>query len=304
MKNSILIFIALLVIALAGVYLYSSGKEQGDDIPNVENSSPKNATYLIDGERYTLIKGRAEVESAPNSASKNVVTMFGKPQFGDMNRDGEDDALVILTLTTGGSGTFYYAAIAANVNGEYQGTDAILLGDRITPQTHFVQNERGMVNYLVRNPGESFAIQPSLQQSLHLQLDKENLRLIQVEVNFEGEVDPNVMTLDMKTWTWVKTQYNNDTEVTPLKADVFTLTFNSDGIVSASTDCNSMNGSYDVDGSKISFSPMASTRMYCEGSQEKVFRKLLQEEINSFLFTTKGELVFDLKFDSGTAIFK
>lgn len=302
MKNIILI--ALLVIALAGVYLSSSDKEQGDNTPKVENSSPKNATYLIDGANYTLVDGRAEVEAAPDSASKNVVTMFGEPQFGDMNRDGDDDALVILALTTGGSGTFYYAAIAANVNGEYKGTDAIRLGDRIAPQTHYVKNERGMVNYAVRNPGESFDVQPSLGQSLHLQLDKENLRLIQVEVNFEGETAPNVMTLDMKTWTWIKTQYNNDTEVTPLKADEFTLTFNTNGKVSATTDCNSMNGSYEVDGSKISFGPLASTRMFCEGSQEKVFRKLLQEEVSSFLFTTKGELVFDLKFDSGTAIFK
>lgn len=79
MKNSILIFTALFVIALAGVYLSSSGNEQGDDTPNVENPSPKNATYLIDGERYTLVDGHAEIELAPNSASKNVVTMFGEP---------------------------------------------------------------------------------------------------------------------------------------------------------------------------------------------------------------------------------
>ena len=304
MKNSILIFTALLVVAVAGVYLSSSGKEQRNNTRSVENSSPKNATYLIDGERYTLVDGRTEVESALNATSKNVVTMFGEPQFGDMDGDGEDDALIILVLTTGGSGTFYYAAIAANINGEYNGTDAIVLGDRIAPQTHFVQKGRGIVNYAVRNPRDSFAVQPSLQQSLHLQLDKENLRLIQVEVNFEGEADPNVMRLDMKTWQWVKTQYNNDTEVTPLKADVFTLTFDTYGMATATTDCNSMNGSYEVDGSKISFGPMASTRVYCEGSQENVFRKLLQEEVSSFLFTSKGELVFDLKFDSGTAIFK
>lgn len=304
MKNNTLILIALLIIALAGVYLSSSDKELRYGTPNVENSSPKDATYLIEGDSYTLVDGRAVVEAAPNSASKNVVTMFGEPQFGDMNRDGDDDALVILALTSGGSGTFYYAAIAANVNGEYKGTDAILLGDRIAPQTHYVKNERGMVNYSVRNPGESFEVQPSIEQSLHLQLDKENLRLIQVEVNFEGEAAPNVMTLEMKTWTWIKTQYNNDTEVTPLEADVFTLTFNTDGKFSATTDCNSINGSYEVDGSKISFGNIASTRMYCEGSQESVFIKLLQEEVSSFLFTSKGKLVLDLKFDSGIAIFK
>jgi heat shock protein HslJ len=304
MKNSKVILTALLVIALTGVYSCSRNKEQGDGTPNVENSSPENATFFIDGQRYTLVDGLAELEVAPGSASKNLVSMFDEPQFGDMNRDGDDDALVILALTTGGSATFYYAAIAANVDGKYIGSDAILLGDRIDLQAHYVQNERGVVNYAVRNPGESFDIQPSLEKTLHLQLDEENLRLIQVELDFEGEANPNVMTLNMKTWTWIKTQYNNDTEVMPHKAEAFTLIFNADGKVSATTDCNSMNGSYEVDGSKISFSPMVSTRMYCENSQENVFGKLLQEEISSFLFTAKGELVFVLKFDSGTAIFK
>jgi hypothetical protein len=40
---------------------------------------------------------------------------------------------LLITHDPGGSGTFYYVAAAINVNKRYQGTNAVLLGDRIAP---------------------------------------------------------------------------------------------------------------------------------------------------------------------------
>lgn len=48
---------------------------------------------------------------------------------------------------------------------------------------------------------------------------------------------------------------------------------------------------------------MMSTLMYCEDSQEAVFSDFIQNT-SSYLFTSKGELVLQLKFDSGVVIFK
>ncbi len=42
------------------------------------------------------------------------------------------------------------------------------------------------------------------------------------------------------------------------------LTFADDGAVSGSGGCNRFNGSYETDGSSLSFSPLATTRMACE----------------------------------------
>ena len=47
---------------------------------------------------------------------------------------------------------------------------------------------------------------------------------------------------------------------------------------------------------------MFSTKMYCESSQEDIFTKMLNETQNYF-FTSKGQLVLGLKFDSGSVIF-
>lgn len=122
--------------------------------------------------------------------------------------------------------------------------------------------------------------------------------------DFEGEADPSRMTLDMKTWNWISASYNDGRTVTPKKANAFTLKFEDGGRFSASTDCNGVGGEYATaaDG-KITFNQMISTLMYCEGSQEADFRNLL-ENTASYHFTSKGELILELKFDSGTVTFR
>lgn len=124
-----------------------------------------------------------------------------------------------------------------------------------------------------------------------------------VAENPDGEADPNRMKLDMTPWRWISAQYNDGTKIVP-KTDKFVLTFKPDGTFSASTDCNGMGGNYKAGADKtITFSNMMSTLMFCEGSQEMEFRKIL-EGANSYFFTGRGELIIELKFDSGTATFR
>ena len=124
-----------------------------------------------------------------------------------------------------------------------------------------------------------------------------------LQKGFEGEADPAVMTLGMKTWVWTKTQYNNDTSVEPLQPDVFTITFGDDQRVQIGTDCNRMQGAYKVEANQIKFGDIISTRMYCEGSQEQLFDKMLKE-VGSYLFTSRGQLILELKYDSGSIVFQ
>jgi heat shock protein HslJ len=117
------------------------------------------------------------------------------------------------------------------------------------------------------------------------------------------DVDPQRMTLTGKEWAWVQTVYNNDKIVVPTKPDVFTLTFNSDGTLNAATDCNRMNGSYSVDERLLTIGKLAATRMFCPDSQETVFADMLSQ-VSAFIFTSRGELVLELKYDSGQIQFK
>ena len=126
---------------------------------------------------------------------------------------------------------------------------------------------------------------------------------IELPAATQADVDPEHMTLFGKEWSWVRTVYNNDTIVVPIKPGVFTLTFNNDGIVNVGTDCNRMSGSYSVEGRLLSIGDLAATRMYCADSQETIFADMLSQ-VSAFLFTSKGELVLELKFDSGQILFK
>ena len=122
--------------------------------------------------------------------------------------------------------------------------------------------------------------------------------------NPEGEADPARMKLDMTTWNWEKTIYSDGKIVKPNVPKKFTLSFNTkDKTFSASTDCNGVGGEYTVVGDRITFDKMMSTLMYCEGSQESEFSKMLTNT-DGFLFTSKGELVLTLKYDSGSVYFR
>ena len=80
MKKILIIILGLLVLAVVilgfGVYKFNF---TNNDIhfDNTAETSPKNATYNIEGQKVTLKNGLSEVEIAPGSASKIVTRYFG-----------------------------------------------------------------------------------------------------------------------------------------------------------------------------------------------------------------------------------
>jgi len=294
----ILWIVGVLAVLVVGFYAFNSyiyNEKQGYAAKDY-----KDAEYIIEGERVRLINGEAETPAAPGSASKVVTKYFGNEVRYDFNKDGREDVAFILTQNSGGSGTFYYVVAALNTERGYVGTSATILGDRIAPQTTEIKDNLLVVNYAVRAPGEPMAAQPSVGKSLYLVLDAESMQFAEQVQNFEGEADPSVMKLDMKSWTWVETQYEDGRKITPKQTLAFTLDFLEGGEFSATTDCNRMAGKYMTGADKtISFSNIISTKMFCEGSQETEFNQMLTNTVN-YHFTSRGQLILGLKFDSGT----
>ena len=137
---------------------------------NVPDPSPLNVGYLINGQFVALISGLNTIESAPGSSSKIVTRYFGNEAVGDLNGDGVPDIGFILTQNLGGSGTFFYVVAALKTSNGYQGTNAILLGDRIAPQTTEIKNGELIVNYADRAAGESMTTRPSVGVSKYLKV--------------------------------------------------------------------------------------------------------------------------------------
>ena len=130
----------------------------------------KDISYEIEGRVITLANGVSEIEAAPGSASKIVSRYFGNEASGDLNSDGTPDVAFLLTQSGGGSGTFYYVVVAVKTKDGYVGTNAVLLGDRIAPQSTELRDGSLIVNYADRKPGEAMTTPPSVGVSKYLKV--------------------------------------------------------------------------------------------------------------------------------------
>lgn len=163
----------LLIIALVLVILFvpaEQPKEAVKEVPTIFPVSPLDATYNIDDVGVTLVNGFATMPAAPNSVETVETKVFGQPVVGDLDADGDSDALLLLQQTAGGTGIFYYVVAATNTGNGYRGSNALFLGDRIAPQTIEIKNGTGIANYADRGPTEPFSTKPSFGKSLYVHL--------------------------------------------------------------------------------------------------------------------------------------
>jgi hypothetical protein len=167
---------AALVLLAAAMNPASAGESLAAAGMPVE--SPRDATYLVEGESVRLQNGRAVRPAAPGAATAIRTQVLGAPTYGDIDGDGDTDAVLFLVQDPGGSGTFYYVAAAQKIDGGYRGGTAVLIGDRITPNRLDVVHGVVVVDYLERAPGEPMAAKPALALTSYLMLEGDGLTLV------------------------------------------------------------------------------------------------------------------------------
>lgn len=93
-------------------------------------------------------------------------------------------------------------------------------------------------------------------------------------------------------WSWERTIISEDEIIFPRTHDAFIITFTEDGKLNGGTDCNNFSSQYKKDKNNIEFGLFLSTEMYCERSQEEVFKKSLAET-EKYSFDNNGRLILE-----------
>lgn len=162
--------VILLAAALYGFETYTQGEKQSD---SRLFSDYKKGTYMI--------------ADRPVQLGTEGVAYFGNEVMADFDGDGDQDVAFLITEQPGGSGTFFYLVGAINEDGTYRGTQAMLIGDRIAPQTTEFKNGLVIVNYADRGPTEPMSTKPTFGKSLYAKYSTATNDFGEVVQNFEGE---------------------------------------------------------------------------------------------------------------------
>ena len=176
MKKNILIVLILVVLVFIAGFGYWFYQIKTINVAIKQNTTDfKNCTYNIDGQNITLKNGYSEVQTVAGSASNLITEYFGNEIVADFNGDGVKDDAFLLTQNSGGSGTFYYVVVGLSSKNGCKGTNAILLGDRIAPQTTELSNGEIIVNYADRKLSEPMSATPSVNISKYFVVKDDSL---------------------------------------------------------------------------------------------------------------------------------
>lgn len=161
-------FVLILILAAVGtsVWWYQKDVKVEDDVelmPTTSRPDPSNATFIFEDGEVRLDGGQATTNLIPNSAISTQTSLVGEPVYGDINSDKKNDAVVLLAQNSGGSGLFIYIASYVSGNVAYKGSNAIFVGDRISPQGISISST-GVItlNFLDRKPDEPMAAAPTV----------------------------------------------------------------------------------------------------------------------------------------------
>lgn len=161
MKKIIIAIVIVVILGAIGLYVKKALKPA----PIVYKSYME-ASYAIDGIPTML--------SGAGAGAK----YFGNLAVGDLNGDDKEDVAFVITASPGGSGTFYYAVAALGEGTGFVGTNAVILGDRIAPQSTEIRSLEAIFNYAERKPSEPMTAKPSVGVSKRLVVSSGSLTVV------------------------------------------------------------------------------------------------------------------------------
>ncbi|MDQ5922705.1 MAG: hypothetical protein QG644_413 [Patescibacteria group bacterium] len=191
----------ILVIVVLGIVIFFNVSKKDVEAPKVEEDNTDlkeevlpnvmNISYMIDGEEFVLVNGRAqktvEVE-LDGFTMTNSLMIIEEPVYTDVDKDGDTDGAVWLVNDSGGTGSFFYGALIINNNNESaSSTDGMFLGDRISPKSISFKEGRIVYSFLERGMDEPMSAEPTHKRDVWVHYDKDSNTIGEWVKDFEGE---------------------------------------------------------------------------------------------------------------------
>ena len=134
-------------------------------------ASPLNATYQFESQSIALVNGQVSISSA-----RTEIRQVGEIVQGDVDGDAAADAIFVVNVESGGSGSFQYLTAALSRGDQFQGLNFVFLGDRIVTESLLVRRGVIEVSYLTRGPSEPMSARPSVRKLGYSILDGDQLQ--------------------------------------------------------------------------------------------------------------------------------
>lgn len=283
----------LLVLISATSLIQASQAESGaPTLAELENAT---FTGMEEGP-VTLLNGSWEGKPyVEGGASQPTASLVDNVYYtGDLNGDGNQEAVVIIWRSGGGTGEYSYVMVMARQNGEIKTIGSALIGDRVKLRSGKVVD--GSIILDVLQAGENDAMCcSSMLATRSWSLQGKQLKEGEIEVT--GKLSLAVL----EGTEWVLTNMNRE-ETTIQKAKV-SLVF-ADGRIAGKSACNRYFASIEEGAvaGDIKIGQAGSTRMACPEELMKIERQYLDalSHVSSFSFRA-GSLALGGQKEDGTA---
>ena len=260
--------------------------------PGLTLDQLRNATYRgIYDRAVTLTDGQYEgAPFQPGGAARPRLILAGSlVARGDLDRDGSDEAVVLLAESSGASGTFNYLAVVAAQSGKPVNIATDALGDRVQLRSMRIVDGQLIVDMVAHAPDDAMCC-PTLKVRRVLALAGDRL----VEVSREEMGPLSVADLAGVTWVLAEIAFGEPVASEP----AITLRIEKNQLVGAAP-CNNYFARYTSEGpGKIKVAASGATRKACGEpimNLESRYLKAL-EEVTSYGFLA-GRLALTYRRD-------
>jgi len=292
MKNYRIRIVSLLTIMIAALIAQTGfAFEAGSAITRLEN-----ATYTgIEDEPVTLLSGQWEgTPYVEGGASRPRVGLHEDIYFtGDLDADGQEEAVAVLWQSAGGTGSNIYLAVMKSDNGGFNNISTTLVGDRVKLRGGRIDSGKIILDVLQTGENDAMCCPTQLATRSWVLKDRQ---LEEDKIEVTGMLSLSVL----EGSEWVLTRMSREQPV-PEDAEV-TLSFDS-GRISGRSACNRYSADIKEGDSagEILIGPTMGTRMACPDQLMEIESAYLEALalVTSFSFYS-GKLMLNGQKEDGT----